>query len=234
LLLAVVVVAGGACRIEVDVGIDVDDDGSGVVRVALALDEAASRRIDDLSTHLVVDDLEAAGWTVSPAADRADGGTVVTAEKPFATVAELGRVVEEVAGAGGPLRNFTVTQETGVLATTYTLEGEVDLTAGVEGFGDDDLRQRLAGSGFGLDRASLEQETGIPLEDLFELRITTDLPGLGSEEWRAPVGERTVLAATSRRLQAERVAWFSVAALSSLVLVALLTRRALSARRPAE
>ncbi|MBW3646090.1 MAG: hypothetical protein KY441_11385, partial [Actinobacteria bacterium] len=143
--LAVVVLVAGGCRIQVHVGVDVDGDGSGAVRVAVTFDEEALRRVDDLSEQLVVDDLEAAGWTVEQPTEGPDGTTVVAAEKPFATTAELGQVVEELGGAGGPFRNFTVERQTGVLTSTYTLEGEVDLTAGVEGFGDEDLRQRLQG-----------------------------------------------------------------------------------------
>ncbi|MBW3546561.1 MAG: hypothetical protein KY452_00270 [Actinobacteria bacterium] len=228
-VLAVVVLVAGGCRIEVDVGVDVDEDGSGAVRVAVAFDEEALRRVEDLSEQLVLDDLEAAGWTVEPPTEQPDGGTVVAAEKPFTTATELAQVMEELAGAGGPFRNFTVARETGVLTTTYTLEGEVDLTAGVEGFGDDDLHQRLQGSGFGLDRASLERETGTPLEQLFDVRMIADLPG-GGAEFRAPVGERTVVEATSRQLHAERVAWFSVAAVATLALVVIVARRALARR----
>lgn len=228
-LLAVVVLVTGGCRIQVDVGVDVDDDGSGAVRLAVTFDEEALRRVDDLSEQLVLDDLEGAGWTVERPTQQPDGGTVVVAEKPFSTATEFSQVMEELAGAGGPFRNFTVDRETGFLTATYTLEGEVDLTAGVEGFGDEDLRQRLQGSGFGLDRASLERETGTPLEQLFDVRMRADLPG-GGGELRAPVGERTVVEFTSRQLLAERVAWFSVAAVSVLTLVAIVARRALARR----
>ncbi len=214
---------------EVDVSIDVDEDDSGAVRVAVALDEQARRRVGDLSGQLMVEDLEAAGWTLEPPTDRPDGETVVTAEKPFAASAELGPIMEELAGAGGPFRNFTLERQTGALTTTYTLEGEVDLSAGVEGFGDDDLRQRLQGSGFGLDRQSLERETGTPLEQLFDVRVTADLPG-GGAEWQAPVGEVTVVEATSRQLHGERVAWFSVGAVSVLALVVIVLGRALRRR----
>ena len=229
MLLAVVVLVAGGCRIQVDVGVDVDDDGSGSVRVAVAFDEESLRRIDDLSEQLVVDDLEAAGWIVEQPVEQPDGTTVVAAEKPFATTAELALVVEELGGAGGPFRNFTVERQTGILATTYTLKGEVDLTAGVEGFGDEDLRQRLQGSGFGLDRESLEREAGTPLEQLFDVQVTADLPG-GGAEFEAPVGERTVVQATSRQLHGERVGWFSVAAVSALALLAIVARRALARR----
>lgn len=225
-----VVLVTGGCRIQVDVGVDLDDDGSGAVRVAVTFDEEALRRVDDLSEQLVLDDLEAAGWTVEPPTVQPDGGTVVRAEKPFTAANQLAQVMEEVAGAGGPFRNFTVARETGLLTATYTLEGEIDLTAGVEGFGDEDLRQRLQGSGFGLDRASLERETGTPLEQLFDVRVTADLPG-GGAELRAPVGERTVVEVTSSQLLAERVAWFSVAAVSALTLVAILVLRAVRRRR---
>lgn len=121
--LAVVVLVAGGCRIQVHVGVDVDGDGSGAVRVAVTFDEEALRRVDDLSEQLVVDDLEAAGWTVEQPTEGPDGTTVVAAEKPFATTAELGQVVEELGGAGGPFRNFTVERQTGVLTSTYTLEG---------------------------------------------------------------------------------------------------------------
>ena len=230
MLLGVVALVAGGCRIQVDVGVDVDDDGSGAVRVAVTFDEEALRRVDDLSEQLVLDDLEAAGWTVEPPTERPGGGTVVAAEKPFTAATELAQVMEELAGAGGPFRNFTVARETGLVTATYTLEGEVDLTAGVEGFSDEDLRQRLQGSGFGLDRASLERETGTPLEQLFDVRVTADLPG-GGAELRAPVGERTLVEVTSRQLQAERVAWFSVAAVSALTLVAILVLRTVRRRR---
>ncbi len=228
--LAVVVLVAGGCRIQVHVGVDVDGDGSGAVRVAVTFDEEALRRVDDLSEQLVVDDLEAAGWTVEQPTEGPDGTTVVAAEKPFATTAELGQVVEELGGAGGPFRNFTVERQTGVLTSTYTLEGEVDLTAGVEGFGDEDLRQRLQGSGFGLDRQSLERETGTSLEQLFDIRVTADLPG-GGAKFAAPVGERTVVEATSRQLHGERVAWFTMAAVSILALLALVLAGARRQRR---
>ncbi|MBW3644567.1 MAG: hypothetical protein KY441_03600, partial [Actinobacteria bacterium] len=102
--------------------------------------------------------------------------------------------------------------------------------AGVEGFGDEDLRQRLQGSGFGLDRQSLERETGTSLEQLFDVRVTADLPG-GGAKFAAPVGERTVVEATSRQLHGERVAWFTMAAVSILALLALVLAGARRQRR---
>ena len=64
LLLAGAMLAAG-CRLELDVHVEVAEDGSGSVEVVVGIDRDGIERIGgDLGAVLAIDDLEAAGWTV--------------------------------------------------------------------------------------------------------------------------------------------------------------------------
>lgn len=227
---------------DVEVGVDVAGDGSGRVLVGIELDPEASRRITELADQLRVEDLKAAGWAVDGPQRRSDGSTTIRASKPFTSPEEADEVFTDISGADGPFRGFGVEERTSFLATTYTFGGEVDLTAGLEGFGDEDLRRRLAGSGVGLGTAELEQLAGTSVGDAFDFTVRADLPGsvTASEGaatagdalvWRAPVGELTPVAATARVLHAERLLWLLGSAAAAVLLVVVLTRRVVRRRR---
>lgn len=239
-LVALVALVATGCEIDVGVGLDVADDGSGEVEVEVTLDPNAAGRVSDLAGQLRVDDLVGAGWVVEGPSPRPDGSVVVAATKPFARVEEAGAVMEEVSGAEGPFRGFRVRRERSFLSTTYRFEGEVDLIAGIEGFSDEELARRLEGSGFGLGTAEVERLTGAPVGETFHFEVRTRLPGAllegpatstGDEaRWRPPVGESTTLVATARQLHAASLAWLLAAALAAAgVAVVLVTQRS---RRP--
>lgn len=241
-----VLVAG--CRMDAEVALDVDGDGSGEVQVAVVLDEEAAGRITDLAAELRLDDLAAAGWAVEGPEDQGDGSTRVAVSKPFATPEDAGEVMAEVSGPGGPLRGLTLERRRSFLSTTFSFNGEVDLTAGIDGFSDDELRQRLEGSGFGLGTADLERVTGAPVSDTFGLEVRAELPGgprAGEAStgvphvtgeavvWRPDIGEVTTLAATSNMVHRERLVWLGVALAAALAVVLVLARRARRSRRDA-
>jgi hypothetical protein len=64
LLLAALVVVSSACRVEATVTVEVSEDGSGTVAVAVELDAAAVDALGGFDDRVRVDDLEAAGWDV--------------------------------------------------------------------------------------------------------------------------------------------------------------------------
>ena len=112
-LLALVLVAG--CKVDTTVIVDVRDDGSGVVRVRVALDteavgeaEAGGGRLED---RVRTADLAAAGWRVSPWARRSDGGATLVLTKPFGNVEALGPVIAELNGDRGPVREVSLTRD---------------------------------------------------------------------------------------------------------------------------
>lgn len=166
-----------ACRLDAEVEVEVAEDGSGEVEVVVTLDADATAQVPDLADQLVVDDLVSAGWEVrGPEVDDA-GRTAITATKGFRTPEEASEVLSEVTGPGGPVRDLRVERRTSTFETTYDLTGTVDLSAGLEAFSDDALRQRLDGTSFGLEPAELEARVGGPIAEAVGLSFVARLPG---------------------------------------------------------
>ena len=254
LLGALVALTATACQVRTTVAVDVAKDGSGTVEVAVGLDAAAVERLPDLDddgrstvTDLALlvrtDDLAAAGWQVSePAADSsADDGLVwVRATKRFGTPEEAGRVLGQVAGTDGPLRDLRIDRHDSFGRTRFTFEGTADLSGGLEAFGDEGLASALDGEVLGQDAAAIEEELGRPLADMFSLEISADLPGGSADAAWAPVlgGEPVEMAAagTVRDWPVLVLAAMAVAcglALAAVGAVGLLRWRRTPAARPA-
>lgn len=228
LLAAVVVLlAAAGCQLDVNVAFDVADDGSGVVRVAVGLDADAASRVPGLADQLEVQDLVDAGWTVTGPSEEGDGRTWIRASKPFATPEEAGAVLAELSGEDGPFRDFRVVRERSFLAETWRFSGTVDLTAGLDGFSDDALRERLDGTSVGVDVAELERRAGQTLDRIFRFRVAAELPGTvssnapvdvaGGAVWTPTLGEQVSLAADGRVLDTARIAWLAAAALAAVL-----------------
>ena len=88
LLLTTVVVLLCSCQAKVAVDARVARDGSGTIAVGVGLDDAALRHAGDLDAEARLDDLTAAGWTVTKATKETDGFTWLRASKPFHSPAE--------------------------------------------------------------------------------------------------------------------------------------------------
>lgn len=224
------------CRIETTVGIDAAADGSGRVRVVVALDRDAASQVPDLAEQLRTDDLLAAGWDVE-APRRVDGGGLeVAAAKRFESADELADVVAEVSGEDGPFRAFRLRRARSFLTTKVTLTGTVDLDAGLEAFGDETLRERVgAGPPLGFDPADLERRLGAALDRVFVFRVVARLPGSVDSNaptetgngavWRPKLGETVALAADAEQWNVRTLGGGAVAVGAAGALVAVLLRR---------
>lgn len=250
LALGGLLVAGG-CRVESQVSVTVEDDGSGEVEVLVALDEEALARIPDLDDLLVVDDLEATGWEVGELEPTDDGATI-TASRPFASPDQLGDVLAEVAGQEGLFGDLLLTRSHRFGQTEWRLQGEVDASAGLAGLSDAELAELLGGEPLGFDLDALAEELGQPVDELYEwvLRvrfveadaIDAEPPG---EAHRAPTGggeeaawsgtladdEPVPVEATASRTEVRTLVAAAVAAVAVLALLVLLVVRAIRARR---
>jgi hypothetical protein len=237
-VLAVFVAAG--CQVRTVVTVDVEDDGSGVVTVAVGLDAEALAKVPDLDgdgagdtadlTGLVrVEDLKAAGWTVGEpsAAPDADGFVWMKATKPFGTPEEASSVLAELTGPDGGLRNLVVTRSTGFGRTKYSFSGTADLSAGLEAFGDQGLAAALDGEPLGEDAAAIEQRFGKPLSELVTLTIDVNLPGGKSGTWHPELGGDPTPMSIESQILDRLVLALAVLSVSSLIalVVILLTRR---------
>src|SRR3954453_8592116 len=176
LVLGVVLLAG--CQAQLDVRIDVNDDGSGVVTADVTLDpEAASRTILFFDGGTRVDDLRATGWTVTGPTQLPDTTYRMQASKPFSQADQLPAVMDELAGHDGAFRDFKLDRSTSFGKHSWTLTGTVDLTKGTAAFSDADLTALLGAPPLGATKAEQTAALGQPLESIAHVTVQARLPG---------------------------------------------------------
>ncbi len=240
-LIAFTLAVCAGCRVDTEVAVTVEPDGGGTVVVTVTLDREAAAEVPDLDQSLLVDDLEATGWTVRGPEPQPGGGARVVASRRFANPDQLDDVVGQLTVDGGPIRDFQLTRDHSFGATHYRLEGTVDLSGGLDAFGDEALRDTLGGQMLGRSPEELAAELGVPPEEAFRFRVRVRLPGSvehngdggdGAAVWSPELGaEPLTVEASSTRRQPE--AWlFAVASalaavgfLATLVLILRLNRR---------
>lgn len=238
-LLVLVLVAAG-CQVQTVVTVDVDEDGSGTVEVAVGLDEEALAQVPDLDdsgsgdvpdvAQLVrVDDLTASGWSVSDPSTGSDGVTWIRATRRFGTPEEAERVLAELTGDGGVLRDLQVTRSTSFGRDSYEFSGTADLSGGLEAFGDEGLAAALDGEPLGEDAAAIEQRLGRPLGEMMSMEVDVHLPGGTESRWSPELGGRPVSMSASSTLYHWPV--FFLAAVALLCVLGLLVVLALRVAR---
>lgn len=240
-LLVALVLATAACEVRTTVDVDVADDGSGNVEVAVGLDAAALEQLPDrdgdgavdaadLAALVRVDDLAAAGWTVAEPDAGDDGTTWLRATRAFGTPAEATEILAGVTGADGPLRDLRVTRSASFGRVEYGFRGTADLRGGLEAFGDEGLAAALEGEPLGEDAAAIEVRAGRPLAEAFTFEITSRLAG-DETVWTPALGEGPVdLAATSTVYDRPVLVLAGMALVAGLAAVALLVRSLLARR----
>jgi hypothetical protein len=227
-LIVVLSVSMSACQATIRVGVATNADGSGTVTVTGVLDRDASRAIPDLAQELRTGDLQQAGWRIAGPKPASGGGSTVSASKDFRTPAEANQILDQISGQNGAFR-LRLSRRRSFFSTSTTFAGTVDLTCGLECFGDRQLQQQL-GANLGLDPAKLQQ-AGIAPGQIVGFEVGVHLPGSirttnaptrsdGDLQWPMKLGEKGSLLATARVLDVTRVVILAAAALA-LVLLAL-------------
>ncbi len=202
--------AAVACQVRVTAGIDVGADGDGTVRAAVGLDTAALSAVGDLGAALRIDDLRAAGWEVEGPRQEDDGFTWVRASRPFSDVEEARLALSELSGPDGPFRDLSFARERSFLRTRTHLSGTVDLSGGLTGFADADLRA-LVGDTIRLDAEGLRGELGADPDQAVQVRFEARLPGSARSNaperagdrfvWRPAMGRQLAIEASSSGLR---------------------------------
>ena len=223
------------CRLDANVTVKVDRDGSGAVTLLAVADKDLVGRAGNALADLRFDDATNAGWTVEGPTATSSGGRQISLTKPFHTQAEADRILVELSGPSGPLHNVKLDQRRTFANITTKLTGEIGLDNGVAGLGDDELVQLLGG------RPVLEGAISGNLSDQLFLTVSLRGPGIpvGIADISAPIGdatrtpvalqtvERDAEAAKARKLAYAAVA--SAFVLTGLVIV-VLRRRSQAAR----
>lgn len=193
-----------ACQVTIAVGVDAQQNGSGVVRAGVGLDDDALHQIPDLAQQLRVDDLKKAGWTIVGPRKESDNRTWVRASKAFANPAGAAKAMNELNGPKGPFKNFKLTSKHSFLRTKTSFSGTVD-RVGASALADPQLQQQLAGSG--VDTNVLEQQLNQIIDRSVQTEVVVHLPGKissnapteisGGVLWHPKSGEQARLTATS-------------------------------------
>jgi hypothetical protein len=234
-----------ACQATVRVAVDARSNGAGTVVVTVTLDRDATQAVPDLAQELRTADLAQAGWHIDGPRPAPGGGSKVAASKPFVTIAQANQVLGELSGPGGPFQ-LRIGQRRSFWSTSTAFAGTVDLTCGLNCFGDAQLGQQL-GSNLGLDPAKLQQAGIVPAQ-ILGFQVGVQLPGRlrssnapdrvdGDPQWSLKLGQRALLLATSRAVEGSRiavvaaVAAFGVAAAVVLLAVGWRRRRRRRSRR---
>src|SRR5690606_5279467 len=135
----------------------------------------AVEAVPDLAEQLEVDDLEAAGWTVTGPQLEDDGLTWIRASKEFVDPEHFAQVMEELS-AGRIFRDFRLERSRSFARTAYSVIGDVDWTGGLEALGDPELTEALLGVPLGYETEELEQLAGGPLDERMQLTVAVRLP----------------------------------------------------------
>lgn len=184
LLLAALV---SACQVDADVVVQMAEDGSGVVSVAVTLDPEAAARVPDLAEELQVDDLEAAGWQIEGPSTVEGGGVRLTATKPFATPEEGEAVLAELAGPDGVVQDIELARTHEFARTSYSFEAVVDPALGLAALADPALVELVGGQGFGGQLELIAADTGRPADEQVSLSLAVQIPG-AEDSWTIEPG----------------------------------------------
>lgn len=158
----------GACRLQVDVNVDVGEDGSGEIEVVIGVDEEALDRVGgDLAAVLDVDALVADGWVIDGPAAEGDGFTRVRIRHRFESPRDAAEVLALIAPDDGPFQDFAVTRHRSAFETKVAFTGRVDFSAGVPSLDGSDLESV----------EELEARLGDSLSRLVQVRVSARLPG---------------------------------------------------------
>ena len=231
------------CNVVLSTGVDVGDDGSGVVHAGVGFDDAALAEVGDLRAALQVDDLRQAGWTVTGPAKEADGLTWVRASKGFDAVEEAAAIARQLSGPDGPFRDFTVTRKRTLLRTRTKFTGVVDLTAGLTGLSDAELQAALGDFDLDLDVEGLNRRVGDSEADGVLVEVRADLPGKaqatpitpfvqgGRVRWTAVPGDHLEFEATAELTRIAYVVYGALALVGAAAALVVVLRIRLRRRQ---
>lgn len=149
----------GGCKTSASVLVTVKPNGSGTVVVEVHLDRAAAEQVGDVSKLLAVDDLKRAGWKIAgpgwppdvneslhrPAQKQGvqRGSVLVYLEHDFTDVDEANEILATLSGPDGPYKGVRVERSSSSSRTTLRVTGNVDLSKGLDTFGDAALTRAL-------------------------------------------------------------------------------------------
>jgi hypothetical protein len=215
----------GGCRVDATVEARVQGAG-GTVSARVLLDrEAVALLGGPVIDGAQTSDLHRAGWVISPVRQTPGGGAEVEVSKAFHRPGDLGVVIGELAGPGGPLQGFRLDRHRSFGKASYRLRGRADVGSGADaatGFANTpDLSARLRDAG--VDPGRVEELLAGRAAGGLHLRLVVALPGR-TRSWAVQPGSPQTVDVSSSAIDPTRPALLAVAAISGLAALARLRR----------
>lgn len=214
------------CRIDVRVDVIMDQLGAGTVTVTVQADAEVVDAAPGLATDLRTDDLAEAGWTVEGPTTTDDGGLELVLSYRFASPAEANRALAQLSGPEGPFVNPRLSRVVEGRDVTYSLDGTLVLTDGIEAFADAEVME-LVGE---VPYADALAEQGLTLDEVLGITLSVQLPGEvrkstgtevdGALTWTVPLDGSSQSLVTTSVEEGPSDTWSTVATVL-LVLLAL-------------
>ncbi|MEZ5340813.1 MAG: hypothetical protein R2706_05015 [Acidimicrobiales bacterium] len=245
LFLGLVAVGLSACRTDADLSIVVDEDGSGVVHLDLALDQDAASDIVDLSkTGLPLSDLAQAGWDLQPPAVGDDSITRFGVSKAFGTPEQFADIMAELDGGSGVFTDFALTRTNGFATVDYQVSGTVNPTS-FAAFGDADLAATLGltlddiAAHYGTSPSDVTITVDIVTPGSLELagspsETVVDVPNGASRAWTTSLGApaSTDILIVSKTTEVTALVWRGIAIVTGVLAVLVAFGHLLRILRP--
>jgi hypothetical protein len=215
-----------ACRLDVDVSVVMEPDGTGAVTVQLIADAELVSEVPDLVDDLRLDDAITNGWEIDGPTPTDAGGLAMTLTHPFTSAADLANVLNSI---GPPLSQMAAARTKVDDQTSNAINGDLVLPNGFESFADADLIAAANGLPFADKFALRGQQPAESMSFVFRVSLPGELVSStgtevsdGSIEWTAPLDGTSVnlLTQTVQRPAGSGGAW--AAPLSTVSLIALI------------
>ena len=212
-----------SCRVDAQVDLVVNNDGSGILTVKVGVDDDTLAQEPGLVGEVRTSDLQQSGWQVVGPAKGERGLTWISISKPFANAAQANELLKEITGDAGFIRNAKLSRDApfGRISSTFT--AVVEPSNGMNSFVDSELLTAIEGAR-PLDAQLKKLEAkGKSLDQVLHLKISVMLPGAdGPAVWTPKlVGSPTKLSADSSEYHYFTLG-FGLAALAMFVLCAFL------------
>ena len=212
-----------ACRVDVNVNVAMQPDGSGVVTITAVADAAVLKQAPDLASDLRFDDVKAAGWSLTGPVAEADGGLRIVLTQTFSTPAQATQILANVSGADGPLHGITLDRKRSGGLTTFRLDGRLQVLGDLSTYSDEDLLAAVGAAPYATELASAQ----VMPADAVGINFTATLPGTvrnttGSEQtgvlsWIVPADGTAVDVASVAEVRDPTNSWAGPLATGAMI-----------------
>ena len=214
-----------ACRVDVNVNVAVQPNGSGVVTITAVADAAVVQEAPDLAADLRFDDLRAAGWTVTGPTPEPNGGLRVVLSQAFSTPAQATQILAGINGPSGPLSGITLVRQHAGAVTTFHLDGRLQISGGIAAYTDEALLAAVGATPYATDLANAQVNPA----DAVGINFTATLPGsvrntTGADEtgvlsWTVPNDGTAINLGTVTEVRAPSNRWAGPVATGAMILL---------------